>query len=112
MSTNQSEEQSRKAFKQAKKTKKQKPAETKKPVSQKHTRNQHKQHKKAEKKKSIKPRRRAFPIWLRIIVILLLAVAALMAGLMIGYGLIGDGNPMDALKIETWQHIIDIVLQE
>ncbi len=31
------------------------------------------------------------------------------AGLMIGYGVIGDGNPMDALNWSTWQHMLDII---
>src|SRR5690625_5264423 len=55
---------------------------------------------------------RIFPLWLRIIIIGILSVAALMAGLMIGYGVIGDGVPLDALKVETSQHIIDIVIKE
>lgn len=60
-----------------------------------------------------KPARvRIFPLWLRIIVVLILALFALVAGLMIGYGVIGDGTPTDALKVETWQHIIDIVVKE
>lgn len=64
---------------------------------------------KAERKKNKKPRRRIFPIWLRIIVVLILCGVALMLGLVIGYGVIGDGVPSDALKKETWQHIVDIV---
>lgn len=28
---------------------------------------------------------------------------------MIGYGVLGDGRPLDALKPSTWQHIIDLV---
>lgn len=55
---------------------------------------------------------RIFPVWLRIILVFILSVAALVAGLMIGYGVIGDGTPTDALKVETWQHIIDIVIKE
>lgn len=51
---------------------------------------------------------RLFPIWLRIILIISLLVGAIAAGLMIGYGYIGDGTPKDILKLETWQHIIDI----
>lgn len=61
-----------------------------------------------EKGKKI-PRRRVFPIWLRLIVILILVILSLILGLIIGYGVIGDGSPMDVLKLETWQHIIDIV---
>lgn len=55
---------------------------------------------------------RIFPVWLRIIVVAILTVAALFGGLMIGYGVIGDGAPLDALKVETWQHLIDIVISE
>lgn len=74
-----------------------------------HSRKQRKHLRKEEKKKNRKPRRRIFPIWARIIVILLLCCVALIGGLMFGYGILGDGSPLDALKIETWQHIIDIV---
>ncbi|MHA6250697.1 DNA-directed RNA polymerase subunit beta [Oceanobacillus sp. CAU 1775] len=62
---------------------------------------------------SSKPVRvRIFPLWLRIIVVALITFAALIGGLMIGYGVIGDGAPLDALKVETWQHLIDIVISE
>ncbi|RYG71617.1 DNA-directed RNA polymerase subunit beta [Lentibacillus lipolyticus] len=76
------------------------------------TRKEQKKKQKAEKRRNKKPRRRIFPIWLRIIAVLVLSAAALAAGLMIGYGVIGDGNPTDALKWETWQHIIDIVVKQ
>ena len=49
-----------------------------------------------------------FPIWLRILLVILLLVGAAMAGLMVGYGILGDGEPKDALKWETYQHMIDI----
>lgn len=75
-------------------------------------RRQEKEKRRQERIKSKKPIRRIFPIWLRIIVVLILSVAALIAGLMIGYGIVGDGVPTDALKFETWQHIIDIVKKE
>ncbi|MGM8364800.1 DNA-directed RNA polymerase subunit beta [Virgibacillus sp. W0181] len=68
---------------------------------------------KKEKKKWLKkPRRRIFPIGLRIVFVLLLFAASLMIGLMVGYGVLGDGDPADALKKETWQHIIDIVTKK
>ncbi|GEN32043.1 lipopolysaccharide/colanic/teichoic acid biosynthesis glycosyltransferase [Cerasibacillus quisquiliarum] len=76
------------------------------------SRRERKKMKKAAKQKTKRPRRRIFPIWLRLIVIAILAAAALIAGLMIGYGVLGDGDPKDAIKIETWQHIIDIVNKE
>lgn len=52
---------------------------------------------------------RLFPIWLRIIIVLALIVIAAALGAMIGYGVIGDGKAADALKWETWQHILDIM---
>ncbi|WP_010099240.1 DNA-directed RNA polymerase subunit beta [Ornithinibacillus scapharcae] len=78
----------------------------------KQTRRQQKKKQKEEKRKNRKPRLRIFPIWARIIVVSVLSVIALAVGLMIGYGGLGDGEPRDALKWETWQHIIDIVKKE
>lgn len=52
---------------------------------------------------------RLFPIWLRIILVIVLIVLAAVLGAMVGYGVIGDGEPREVLKWETWQHIIDII---
>ncbi|WP_318617025.1 DNA-directed RNA polymerase subunit beta [Sporosarcina sp. YIM B06819] len=52
---------------------------------------------------------RLLPIWLRVILVLLLLVGAAILGAIIGYGYIGDGEPTDVLKKETWTHIIDII---
>ncbi|WP_033540897.1 DNA-directed RNA polymerase subunit beta [Planococcus sp. CAU13] len=52
---------------------------------------------------------RMFPIWLRIILVIVLIVLAAALGAMVGYGVLGDGEPRDVLKWETWQHIIDII---
>ncbi|SDK14638.1 DNA-directed RNA polymerase subunit beta [Sediminibacillus albus] len=60
-------------------------------------------------KKSNQARRRIFPIWLRIVVVLLLSALALILGLMFGYGVLGDGKPTEVLELDTWQHIVDIV---
>lgn len=73
---------------------------------------QKKKQRKEMRQSNKKPRRRMFPIWLRLIVVLLLAAIALIVGLMVGYGVLGDGAARDALKMETWQHIIDIVKKE
>lgn len=63
------------------------------------------------KKRKKKPRIRLIPIWLRLIIIpILMAVFALL-GAMLGYGVIGEGNPKDALKVETWTHIYDIIFE-
>lgn len=52
---------------------------------------------------------RLFPIWLRIIIVVAIFVVAAVFGAMFGYGYIGDGQPSDVLKMETWTHIIDIL---
>ena len=52
---------------------------------------------------------RLFPIWLRILLVLFFLTASIIAGAMIGYGVIGDGKPTDVFKKSTWAHIIDIV---
>ena len=63
-------------------------------------------------KKIKKFRKRLIPIWLRIILVVLFSAVALAVGLMVGYGIIGEGEPMDALKWSTWEHIRDIVFKE
>ncbi len=52
---------------------------------------------------------RMIPIWLRIILVILLLALVIFIGLRVGYGYIGDGNPSDVLKKETWLHIVDII---
>lgn len=52
---------------------------------------------------------RLLPIWLRVVLVLLLLIGAAILGMMVGYGYIGDGKPMDVLKKETWVHILDII---
>lgn len=54
-------------------------------------------------------RTRLIPIWLRLIIVAVLMAISLAAGAMIGYGVIGGGNPFDVFQRSTWQHIIDIV---
>lgn len=55
---------------------------------------------------------RLIPIWLRIIIVLVLMIVFFFIGTMIGYGIIGDGNPFDVFKKSTWTHIFDIVNKE
>ena len=52
---------------------------------------------------------RMIPILLRIILVIVLLAVVIIVGLRIGYGTIGDGNPSDVLKKETWLHIVDII---
>lgn len=67
-----------------------------------------KKHQRSEKKQA-KPVRRIFPIWLRIVVVLILSFLALIIGLVVGYSVLGDGPPMEVLELDTWRHIIDII---
>ncbi|NSL52048.1 DNA-directed RNA polymerase subunit beta [Calidifontibacillus erzurumensis] len=54
---------------------------------------------------------RLIPIWLRFVIVAILLVLSLVAGLMVGYGVIGDGQAIDALKISTWKHLYDLVFE-
>lgn len=107
MSADQSEKKSKTALKE----KGLSDGERKSSTAKSSTEDSGKQSRNAQKKekKQKRPRRRVFPIWMRIIVVGIFAAAALILGLMIGYGVIGDGTPTDALKKDTWQHIIDLV---
>jgi hypothetical protein len=64
---------------------------------------------KSEQKKTVKIRIRLFPIWLRLLIIVLTLAASLLAGVAVGYGIIGNGEVKDAFKESTWTHIIDLV---
>ncbi|THE09695.1 DNA-directed RNA polymerase subunit beta [Bacillus timonensis] len=65
--------------------------------------------KEPKKKREGKLRIRLIPIWIRLLLVVVLFAASVMIGVVVGYGVIGDGNPSDALKKETWQHIVDLV---
>lgn len=68
----------------------------------------------SQKKKA--PPRKKWPLWvrivyqtLRIVIVPVLAIAALLAGLAIGYVYLG-GQPMDEVwRVETWKHVYDLV---
>ena len=69
--------------------------------------------KRSEKQHIEKPVRwynfRLIPIWLRIVLVLLLLTVAAVSGLIVGFGILGAGEPLDVLKQATWQHILDII---
>lgn len=111
MGTKQMERPQKPAEKQSRKQHKERQQE-KQRKEQHADREKEQQRKRGKRRKSKRPRLRVFPIWLRIIVVLVLAAVALIVGLMVGYGVIGNGNPFDALHKETWQHIVDIVKKE
>ena len=59
-----------------------------------------------------KVRVRLFPIWLRIIVIILIMAVSVLAGAVVGYGVMGDGKASDTFKKETWTHIVHLINEE
>ena len=52
---------------------------------------------------------RLVPIWLRVLIIFVLLLVAVVAGLTVGYSILGDGESSDVLKWSTWQHLLDII---
>ncbi|QGH36324.1 DNA-directed RNA polymerase subunit beta [Gracilibacillus salitolerans] len=67
---------------------------------------------KKQKQEERKYVRRLIPIWAKVMIVVLLSLFALMIGLIIGFSILGDGSPLDVLKWETWQHIIDYVKED
>lgn len=52
---------------------------------------------------------RLIPIWLRIILVAVLFIAAGAIGITVGYSVLGGGESSDALQWSTWQHLLDIM---
>lgn len=44
-----------------------------------------------------------------VVLFLALALLLLVIGMMIGFSVLGDGNPLDVLDWKTWQHILDFL---
>lgn len=45
----------------------------------------------------------------KIFLVIILAIILFLVGLMVGYGVIGDGSPMDVFNSELWAHIFDFL---
>ncbi|GAB3058265.1 DNA-directed RNA polymerase subunit beta [Salinicoccus sesuvii] len=58
----------------------------------------------AEQSKKLVHRR--FPLIIRIMLFIYIAIIVFFAGLMIGFGILD--NPMEVFRIETWEHIINL----
>lgn len=55
---------------------------------------------------------RLFPIWLRLVLLVLALGVSLVLGAMIGFWILGDGgNPMEVFNPQTWFHIYDIIFE-
>jgi len=48
---------------------------------------------------------RKLTIWLLII----FSIISLIIGMMIGYGVVGEGNALDIFRIDTWSHLFKLV---
>lgn len=48
-------------------------------------------------------------LWVKIFILIGLLIISLLAGLIFGYGVIGDGDKFEVLKPSTWTHILDFV---
>lgn len=63
----------------------------------------------ASELKNKRVRIRLIPIWLRLLLLAVFMFAALMAGAVVGYGVLGGGKATDVFKASTWTHIRDLV---
>jgi len=46
---------------------------------------------------------------MRVLIFLVLALILFSAGLMVGYGVIGDGEPLLVFDKQTWEHIMNYI---
>lgn len=55
---------------------------------------------------------RLIPIWLRILIVAILATVSVLLGAVVGYSVIGDGKAADVFNKSTWTHIVDLIKNE
>lgn len=60
-------------------------------------------------KERTEARIRLVPIWAKLLIALGLFFISLIAGLIVGYTLIGEGNSIQILNWETWQSLLDFM---
>ncbi|WP_202079509.1 DNA-directed RNA polymerase subunit beta [Caldalkalibacillus salinus] len=82
--------------------------QTSQPSAQKSEENKAVKKKKTNKNKKRK-RSKVGSFFMKWLFILFCLLASVVAGLLVGYALIGDGAPSDVFKIDTWKHIYDLV---
>jgi hypothetical protein len=56
-----------------------------------------------------KIRVRLIPVWVKVAIVIFLTIASMLVGTVVGYGVIGNGKPSEALQRGTWTHIMDII---
>lgn len=54
-------------------------------------------------------RRGGMPLLLKIMLVPFLLFIALLAGLITGYSVVGNGSALDVFDINTWKHMYDLV---
>lgn len=57
-------------------------------------------------------RTRIAGLFIRLVSILILFAIALIAGAIVGYSVLGDGQPLDVFKKSIWQHVVNFVIEE
>lgn len=57
-------------------------------------------------------RARLLSLLIRIIGIPILFAIALVVGAIVGFSVVGDGQPVDVFKKSTWQHIVNFVKED
>lgn len=50
-------------------------------------------------------------LWIKILIFIGILFITLLAGMIVGYGVIGDGKKLDAIKPSTWKHILDFIIK-
>jgi DNA-directed RNA polymerase subunit beta len=76
------------------------------------TREEYKKLKPPEVEETDRVRVRLFPIWLRIVILVVLILLCTLSGAVVGYGVLGNGKIADVFKGSTWTHIRDLVEKE
>ncbi|MCM3668736.1 DNA-directed RNA polymerase subunit beta [Mesobacillus maritimus] len=76
------------------------------------TREQVKNVKKEQQQERVKVRVRLIPIWLRLVLVIVLLALSIVVGAIVGYGVLGGGDPVDVFEKSTWTHVLDLVEKE
>lgn len=48
---------------------------------------------------------------LKVLLVIVLIILAFVLGAMVGYGILGDGNPFAIFEMETWEHIFSFFVE-
>lgn len=62
-----------------------------------------------QEREKVRVRVRLIPIWLRTLVVIALFTLSIVVGAAVGYGILGNGDPMDIFEKSTWTHVVDLI---